>query len=75
MQKTMLNWFSRSLLVGAAIVATGCAKESPVSPVASAKTALFRDASDGDGLPDLSACPQLAAPEGSTLVPQLVPFQ
>ena len=68
MQKTMLNWYSRSLLVGAAIVATGCAKESPVSPVASAKTALFRDASDGDGLPDLSACPQLAAPEGSTLV-------
>ena len=68
MQKTMSKWFARSLLVGAAVLASACATEAPVSPVAVAKMALLRDVSDGDGLPDLTACPQLAAPQGSTLV-------
>jgi hypothetical protein len=71
MKKTALQWIGRSFLVVAAVAAGACANETPVSPVdasAPRNVAALRDVSDGNGLPDLTACPTLGAPVGSTLV-------
>src|SRR5690242_1659500 len=72
MEKTTLSWFGRSLVVVAAALASACASETPVTPGGSAaKTrgiVAVADVTDGNRLPDLSACPQLVAPLGSTLV-------
>ena len=71
MQKTTLRWFGRSLVVATVAVAGACATETPVTPVGAATTrglAAVRDVSSGNRVPDLTACPALVAPEGSTLV-------
>jgi hypothetical protein len=53
-----------------AALASACANDTPVSPAGAAArgVAALGDVSDGNRLPDLSACPALAAPAGSTLV-------
>jgi len=70
MNKT-LRWFGRSLVVVTAL-ASACSKDATVAPSSSATTARgvsrLGGGSAADRLPDLTACPQLAAPEGSTLV-------
>src|SRR5579872_545544 len=71
MRKTTTRWFGRSLLVAVAALASACAKEAPITSVGAAArqgAVAVADVSDGNRLPDLTACPQLAAPEGSTLV-------
>src|SRR5215471_5521512 len=70
MKRTGMRWLGSALVVVTAALASACANETPVTPVGAATrgVATLRDVNDGNGLPDLSACPQLAAPEGSTLV-------
>ena len=73
MQKNALRWFGRSLVVAAvATLASACANDAPDSPVGLAMTAPSGtpagDASAGHRFPDLSTCPELAAPAGSILV-------
>jgi hypothetical protein len=65
---TASRWFGHSLVVIAAAFASACASESPVVPSSARGVTVLADVSDGNRLPDLTACPQLAAPEGSTLV-------
>lgn len=72
MTKTTLRWFGSSLVVITAALASACANDAPVTTVGAATTArgvsALSDVSDGNRLPDLSACPQLTAPVGSTLL-------
>jgi FtsP/CotA-like multicopper oxidase with cupredoxin domain len=72
MSKTAFRWFGRSLVVATAVVSSACANDAPVTPVNAATTArrgaTVADVSDGNRLPDLTACPTLGAPVGSTLV-------
>lgn len=72
MEKTAMRWFARSLIMGAVVVASACANEAPVTPVGNGTIArgvsAVADITDGNRLPDLTACPALAAPVGSTLV-------
>jgi hypothetical protein len=53
-----------------AALASACSNEAPVAPAGAATrgVAVLADVSDGNRLPDLTACPALAAPVGSTLV-------
>lgn len=68
MEKTVYRWFGRSLVVMMTVVASACANDASVAtPMGPGKTAAA-DISDGNRLPDLTACPQLAAPIGSTLM-------
>ena len=59
-------------MIVSAVVAGACAHEAPVAPAANATIARggapLADITDGNRLPDLTACPALVAPEGSTLV-------
>ena len=64
-----LRWFVRSSTIGMIALAGACAGDAPLMPAA-AKNAAVADVSDGNRLPDLTGCEQLAAPEGSTLVLQ-----
>ncbi|HKW49205.1 MAG TPA: DUF3455 domain-containing protein [Gemmatimonadaceae bacterium] len=70
MTKTLVRGIGSALFVAAAALASACAKDAPVAPVGAATRAAttLRDVSDGNRLPDLSACPQLVAPVGSTLL-------
>src|SRR5215467_9293124 len=70
MKRTVMRWLGSSLVVVTAALASACAKDAPVAPAGAAtrNVVTLRDVNDGNGLPDLSACPQLAAPQGSTLV-------
>ena len=69
MENSAFRWLGRSLVVAAAALASACANDTPVAP---GRAALVADASIGDGngnrLPDLGACADLAAPSGSTLI-------
>ena len=67
MEKTGYRWFGRSLVVMTAVVASACANDASVATMGPGKTAVA-DITDGNRLPDLTACPQLTAPNGSTLV-------
>lgn len=71
MRKMTLSWFGHSLVVITAALASACS-DSPVTaahgPIAGRSVVANGDISDGNRLPDLTACPTLAAPEGSTLV-------
>lgn len=68
MENTTYRWFGRLLVVMTAVVASACANDVPVAtPMGPGKTPVA-DIGDGNRLPDLTACPQLAAPIGSTLV-------
>jgi hypothetical protein len=65
---TALRWFGHSLLAVTAAFASACANDSPVAATSAQRLARVADVSDGNRLPDLTACPALAAPEGSTLL-------
>jgi hypothetical protein len=55
----------------AAALLSACSNQTPVAPSragTTARGAALADLSDGNRLPDLSACPTLVAPVGSTLV-------
>ena len=69
MTSTVSRWLGSALVVVMAALATACANDTPVSPVAAARgVATLGVVTDGNRLPDLSACPTLAAPAGSTLM-------
>ena len=63
------RWLGRSLAVAMAALSSACA-EGPVAPAGTTSAHPVADITSGNRLPDLTACPQLAAPEGSTLVLQ-----
>lgn len=71
MKNNAMRWFRRSLVVATSALAIACG-EAPVAP-ASATTGAPRvmavaDVNNGNRLPDLTGCEQLAAPAGSVLV-------
>ena len=71
MNKTTLRWVGRAVVVATLAVASACANDAPVTSVGTARTrgvTVAADVSDGNRLPDLTACPALVAPVGSTLV-------
>ena len=70
MKRTFVRWIGSSMFVGLAALATACSNEAPIAPHGASQrgVAALADITDGNRLPDLSACPQLSAPEGSTLV-------
>lgn len=71
MRKIASRSFRTYAIAVAATLATACADHTPVAPRQGGLTtagAAVGDIIDGNRLPDLSACPQLAAPVGSTLV-------
>lgn len=65
---TVSRWFGHSIVLISAALASACANDASVSAPSRQTAAAVRDVSDGNRLPDLTACPALAAPEGSTLV-------
>ena len=65
---TASRWFGHSLLVITALFASACAKDATGIGSSGRNPTAVADVSDGNRLPDLTACPTLAAPEGSTLV-------
>jgi hypothetical protein len=71
MKQTVLRWLGRSSFVMAAL-ASACASDAPVAPagatISARGVAAAADVTDGNRLPDLTGCEQLAAPVGSTLV-------
>jgi uncharacterized protein DUF3455 len=72
MRNSALRWVGRSVIVVATVVVSACATDAPMNPVAATRNirgvTAVADVSDGNRLPDLSACPALAAPVASTLV-------
>jgi len=68
MEKTAYRWFGRSLIVVTVALASACANDASVATTMGPGVKRVADISDGNGLPDLTACPQLAAPIGSSLV-------
>ena len=68
MENNTYRWFGRSLVVATVALASACATDAPVGTRMGGGTPAIADISNGDRLPDLSACPQLAAPIGSTLL-------
>lgn len=68
MENTAYRWFGRSLVVATVALASACATDAPVATRISQGATAVRDITDGNRLPDLTACPQLAAPAGSTLL-------
>jgi len=68
--KIIDGWFGRTIVVAAAALAGACTDYSPIAPVNGAQSRASGPSADiasGNRLPDLTACPQLAAPRGSTL--------
>ena len=70
MKRTLVRWIGSSFFVAAAALASACAKDAPVTPVSAVLpgVTVLADVSDGNRFPDLSACPALVAPQGSTLM-------
>ena len=72
MKKTVLRWFGRSSVVVTAALASACAVDASVAPggatTSARRVAAVADVSQGNRLPDLTGCEELAAPVGSTLV-------
>jgi hypothetical protein len=72
MRNTALRWFGRASVVAALALASACAGDPTVAPAGGTAKAqgviVTADVSDGNRLPDLTGCEQLAAPVGSTLV-------
>ena len=70
--KNAFRWFERSLIVITAALASACADGAAVAPDGAinggVRGAPAADVSEGNRLPDLAGCDQLAAPVGSTLV-------
>lgn len=74
MKNTAFRWLGRYLVLVTAVLSSACADHAPFTPLGATKTAeggpAVADVSDGNRLPDLAGCTQLAAPVGSTLVLQ-----
>jgi len=68
MEKTTYRWFGRSLIVVTVVLASACANDASVATTMGPGVERVADVSDGNRLPDLTACPQLTAPVGSTLL-------
>jgi hypothetical protein len=68
MEKTAYRWFGRSLVVMAVVVASACANDTSVATTMGPGKTAVADITDGNRFPDLTACPQLTAPDGSTLL-------
>lgn len=68
MENTAYRWFGRSLVAVTVALASACASDAPVATRMSQGATAVADITDGNRLPDLTACPQLAAPVGSTLL-------
>lgn len=68
MEKTVYRWFGRSLVVMAVVVASACANDTSVATTMGPGKTAVADITDGNRFPDLTACPQLTAPDGSTLL-------
>ena len=68
MENTAYRWFGRSLAVVTVALASACATDAPVATRIGGGAPAVADITDGNRLPDLTACPQLAAPAGSTLL-------
>lgn len=68
MEKTAYRWFGRSLVVMAVVVASACANDTSVATTMGPGKTAVADITDGKRFPDLTACPQLTAPDGSTLL-------
>lgn len=69
MTRTVSRWFGSSLVVVMAALASACANDAPVSPAGAAERGVATLGSVSENrLPDLSACPALAAPARSRLV-------
>jgi len=68
MEKITYRWLGRSLVVMMAAIASACANEASVAATMGPGRTAAADITDGSRLPDLTGCPQLAAPIGSTLV-------
>lgn len=68
MKNAAYRWFGRSLGVVAVALASACATDTPMTTPIGKGASAVTDLADGNRLPDLSACPQLAAPIGSTLL-------
>jgi FtsP/CotA-like multicopper oxidase with cupredoxin domain len=68
MRKTAVQWIGRSLVIITAALSSACANDASVTATTARGVLPVADVSDGNRLPDLTACPQLAAPVGSTLV-------
>jgi hypothetical protein len=62
------RWFGHSLLLISAALASACANDASVDGPSRRISAPVADVSDGNRLPDLTSCPTLAAPDGSTLL-------
>ena len=67
MEKIAYRWFARSLVVTTLSLASACASDAPVATTMSRGVGAA-DIADGNRLPDLTACPQLVAPDGSVLL-------
>ena len=67
MEKIAYRWFGRSLVVTTLALASACATDAPVA-TKMGRGVTAADITDGNRLPDLTACPQLAAPVGSVLL-------
>ena len=71
MTQTAFRWLRRSSVVAVAVaLASACAADAPVGPGRATVQGVTAaaDVTDGNRLPDLTGCEQLAAPAGSTLV-------
>ncbi|HET7188477.1 MAG TPA: DUF3455 domain-containing protein [Gemmatimonadaceae bacterium] len=71
MKQTAFRWLGRSSVVAVAVAfASACAADAPVGPGRATVQGVTAtaDVTDGNRLPDLTGCEQLAAPAGSTLV-------
>lgn len=62
------RWLGHSLLVVTAVFASACANDPTGTASNRRSLTAVADVSDATPLPDLTPCPTLAAPEGSTLV-------
>jgi len=65
---TVSRWAGHSLLVVTAALASACADDTSVGPKRATAATAVADVSIESPLPDLTACPALGAPEGSTLL-------
>jgi len=72
MRNRALHWLGHSFVIVMAALASACATDPSANPVEVATTAggtaAAGDVTSGNRLPDLTACPALVAPVGSTLV-------
>lgn len=65
---TAFRWVGHSLVVISIALSGACAHDTTGLASSGRGIPAVADVADGDGLPDLTACPTLAAPVGSTLV-------